>query len=70
MEKLLIICEKATAAQNFSNALGGFDGVFDNCEYHIMALSGHLLKLPEPQETAYSEYSDYIGNFSKVDSGY
>lgn len=68
MEKLLIICEKATAAENFSKALGGFDGVFDNCEYHIMSLSGHLLKLPEPKETAFSEYSDYIGGFSKVDS--
>lgn len=68
MEKLLIICEKATAAENFSKALGGYDGVFEGDEFHIMHLSGHLFKLDLPKKVALSEYSEYIGDFNVVDS--
>lgn len=68
MEKLLIICEKNSAAKNFATALGGMNGFFEGDEYQIVHLRGHILKLPEPKLAAFSNYSEFIGDFSKVDS--
>lgn len=68
MEKLLIICEKGSAAKNFADALGGMSGSFNGDDYQIVHLAGHVLKLPEPKETAKKEYSEFIGDFRNVKS--
>ena len=54
MEKLLIICEKSSAARNFEAALGGRTGTFEGDEYKIVALAGHVVGFArEPYEQAY-----------------
>lgn len=68
MEKLLIICEKPSAARNFSKALGGIDGSFNGDEYHIVSLLGHVIALPEPKLVAKSGLTDYIGDFIETKS--
>lgn len=68
MEKLLIICEKRTAADNFVAALGGKDGMFEGDEYHIMNLYGHVLTLPQPEKVAIPSMRESIGGFSNISS--
>ena len=68
MEKLLIICEKRTAADNFVAALGGKDGMFEGDEYHIMNLYGHVLALPQPDKVAIPSMRESIGGFSNISS--
>ena len=69
MEKLLIICEKSSAARNFEAALGGRTGTFEGDEYKIVSLSGHVVGFArEPYEQAYPNEAETIGKFSKVDT--
>ena len=69
MEKLLIICEKSTAARNFEAALGGRTGTFEGDEYKIVSLAGHVVGFArEPYEQAYPNEAETIGKFSKVDT--
>lgn len=67
MEKLLIICEKPSAAKNFATALGGQQGTFDGQPYSIVALYGHILKNPEPEKTATDRYKETVGGFSHIE---
>lgn len=66
-EKLLIIAEKDTAANNFQKALGGTSGIFDGNEYAIISLSGHVIENPVPDEVALPDYKQVVGKFSQLE---
>lgn len=48
MVDYLILTEKASAANNFSTALGGMEGTINNRTYRIVHSQGHLLQLLDP----------------------
>ena len=48
--KYFILCEKPSAGQIFSEALGGARGEFNGMQYVIGNAHGHLFRLAEPQE--------------------
>lgn len=56
--KLLILCEKASAARNFATALGGQTGFFNNDTYKIVHSHGHLLELKDPQDQVLPDKKD------------
>lgn len=68
MEKLLIIAEKPSAARHFSDALGGSSGTFEGDEYIIVNLFGHILKLEEPEKTAFPQYKTTVGGFTNLEN--
>jgi len=43
-----ILCEKPSAMNNFSKALGGQQGTFNGVQYRIVAAQGHLYELVSP----------------------
>lgn len=43
-----ILCEKLSAMNNFSKALGGPQGTFNGVQYRIVAARGHLYELVSP----------------------
>ena len=45
-----ILCEKPSAAQNFSKALGGRNGNYNGEAYLIVASHGHLFEYAQPEE--------------------
>lgn len=65
-EKLLILCEKPSAARNFAKALGGFEGTFNGNPYKIVHFYGHILENPEPQETAIDARQSTVGGFANI----
>ena len=67
MEKILLITEKPDAANNFAIALGGTNGTFSGYSYSIISLSGHILKMPYPDELAHPEYKQIVGKFADTD---
>ena len=66
MEKLLIICEKPSAARAFAVALGGRTGQFEGDEYAITNLYGHIMELGKPEEVAVPAHKDTVGGFSNL----
>lgn len=64
--KLLIICEKASAARNFAKALGGVSGTFNNHSYVITNLQGHILEMNRPDIAAKPMYRETVGGFSHL----
>lgn len=66
MEKLLIICEKPSAARAFASALGGQRGTFEGDEYVITNLYGHIMELGKPAEVAKREYKEIVGEFGNL----
>lgn len=66
MEKLLIICEKPSAARAFASALGGRTGQFEGDEYAITNLYGHIMELGKPEEVAVPAHKDTVGGFSNL----
>jgi DNA topoisomerase-3 len=50
MARYLIITEKPSAAKNFAKALGGQTGSFNNYEFTITNLRGHVMTLREPED--------------------
>ena len=68
MENLLIICEKPSAAQNFSKALGGSSGTFEGDTYQIINLYGHVLTHESPEKVAYPNFKDTVGAFNNIDN--
>ena len=66
MEKLLIICEKPDAAKSFANALGGRQGIFEDDEYVIVNLYGHIMELGTPAEVAVRAHKETVGDFSNI----
>lgn len=66
MEKLLIICEKPSAARAFSEALGGKSGTFEGDQYVITNLYGHIMELGKPAEVAVRSHKETVGDFSNV----
>lgn len=66
MEKLLIICEKPSAARSFSSALGGQGGTFEGDEYVITNLYGHIMELGKPAEVAHRDAKEKVGDFSNL----
>ena len=66
MEKLLIICEKPSAARAFSSALGGQGGTFEGDEYVITNLYGHIMELGKPAEVAHRDAKEKVGDFSNL----
>lgn len=66
MEKLLIICEKPSAAQAFASALGGKQGTFEGDEYAITNLYGHIMELGKPAEVAIKGHKEIVGDFGNV----
>lgn len=67
MERLLIICEKPSAARNFETALGGRTGSFEGDEYVIINLFGHVLAHETPEKVAYPNHAQTVGPFGCVD---
>ena len=67
MERLLIICEKPSAARNFETALGGQTGSFEGDEYVIINLFGHVLAHETPEKVAYPNHAQTVGPFGCVD---
>lgn len=49
MTDYAILCEKASAAQNFASALGGTTGTYANKSYRIVHSHGHLLEFADPK---------------------
>ena len=45
-----ILCEKPSAARNFSKALGGASGTYNGEAYLIVAARGHLYELDDPEK--------------------
>lgn len=68
MEKLLIIAEKATAAENFSKALGGSSGTFEGDTYVIVNLFGHILAHETPEKVAYPDKAQVVGPFNHIEN--
>ena len=68
MEKLLIIAEKPSAGRNFSAALGGSSGTFENDQYVIVNLRGHILAHEAPEKVAYPNHADTVGGFGNIDN--
>ena len=66
MEKLLIICEKPSAAKNFAKALGGQQGTYNSNTYAIVNLYGHIMELKDPASVAKKEYKSVVGGFSEL----
>lgn len=66
MEKLIFICEKDTARQNLETALGSREGVFDDFEYGMIDLAGHILYRKDPADIAFPEYKKIVGKFSEI----
>lgn len=64
MVKYAILCEKASAAKNFAAALGGMQGNFEGNSYVIVAGSGHLLTLVEPEEMVDESMADKYSSWS------
>ncbi|GMA69517.1 topoisomerase [Leuconostoc litchii] len=50
MSKYLILTEKPSAATNFAKAMGGKTGMFNNFNYKITNLRGHVMTLKDPEE--------------------
>ena len=68
MENLLLICEKPSAAQNFSKALGGSQGSFEGDNYVIINLFGHVLTHESPEKVAYPNFAQTVGSFNNIDN--
>lgn len=68
MENLLLICEKPSAAQNFSKALGGSQGSFEGDNYVIVNLFGHVLTHESPEKVAYPNFAQTVGSFNNIDN--
>ena len=68
MEKILIVTEKPDAAKNFAKALDGKTGVYDDKQFAIINLYGHVLLSGKPHEVALPQYSETVGLFSKIDA--
>lgn len=72
MAKYAILCEKASAAKNFATALGGSKGKFEGESYLIVAGSGHMMTLKEPEEMVHESiaenYSSWAVNMMPWDS--
>lgn len=45
-----ILCEKPSAARNFSTALGGMTGNFNNTNYRIVHALGHVYEFAQPND--------------------
>lgn len=60
---MLLLTEKASAAQNFAKALGGTSGIFNDDYYHIVHAHGHLLQFKAPHQMVdpdkVAKYSDW-----------
>ncbi len=65
-EKLLIIAEKPDTRRSFASALGGNTGTFNDDQYAIVNLFGHILGNGDPAETALPQYKDTVGKFSNL----
>lgn len=48
MGYVLIVCEKASAAGHYAEALGGRSGSFQGQDYQIVNLVGHIMELDDP----------------------
>ena len=68
MEKLLIIAEKLSAAENFSKALGGSSGTFEGDTYVIVNLFGHILAHETPEKVAYPDKAQVVGPFNHIEN--
>lgn len=68
MEKLLIITEKPSAGDNFQDALGGSQGMFEGDEFAIVNLFGHVLTLETPEKVAYPNYAQTVGSFGNIEN--
>ncbi len=68
MEKLLVIAEKPSAAQNFATALGGMSGTFEGDTFAIVNLFGHILAYDTPEKVAYPNYAETVGKFENIDN--
>lgn len=68
MEKLLIIAEKPSAAQNFQTALGGSQGTFEGDEYVIVNLFGHVLTHETPEKVAFPDKAQTVGPFGNIEN--
>ncbi|MTV81217.1 DNA topoisomerase [Secundilactobacillus folii] len=55
MTDYAILCEKASAAKNFANALGGTSGEFAGHSYRIVHSHGHLMAFVDPKEQVPAE---------------
>lgn len=66
MEKLLIICEKPSAARHFAQALGGVTGSFEGDTYAIVHLYGHILQHGKPMDVATNQHKETIGDFKNI----
>lgn len=67
-EKLLIIAEKPSAAQNFETALGGRQGTFEGDTFAIVNLKGHILTHETPEKVAYPNYAATVGPFGNIEN--
>lgn len=67
MEKLLIICEKPSAARHFAQALGGVTGTFEGDTYAIVHLYGHILRHGKPMDVAVASHKQMVGEFSQTE---
>lgn len=45
-----ILCEKPSAAKNFSKALGGMKGIYNNEAYIIVSAVGHIYEFKDPKD--------------------
>lgn len=63
--KLLILAEKFSAYQKFSQILGGTTGTIENDTYELVHSHGHLLQLLDPQ---YQVTEDKIKRYSEWNS--
>ena len=66
MEKLLIIAEKPSAAENFQKALGGTQGTFEGDTYAIVNLHGHVLAHETPENVAFPDKAATVGGFGNI----
>ena len=63
--RYLIINEKHSALKKFSKALGGNTGHFDNFDYALTCLHGHLLSLAAPEKQIDDvNFQDRVKNWS------
>lgn len=59
-----ILCEKPSAARNFSKALGGNSGIFNNEQYVIASSVGHLFEFVEPKDMVSKDRSAYYATWA------
>ncbi|GIC69409.1 DNA topoisomerase [Fructobacillus tropaeoli] len=67
MSKYLIITEKPSARKNFEKALGGKAGHFDQFDYELVSLHGHMLGLAAPENQVPKELSKKYQSWSLDD---